>query len=143
MGTNFKKDIDFGAKESIQLGNNYFTEGSIANATGTDVDLVPGDILARDAAGKIVKFSATGDNNTAMPIGFNTDYRTVPASGSAVIKVVTAGRIDADVVKFEAGVDWDTAITFVDSVPGTTVVKTIQQLVESLGFEIEFGKHHD
>lgn len=149
MGTNFKKDISVGSKESIQLGNNYFTEGKIENtSTSAVIDLVPGDILARDASGNIVKFEASGDNNTAMPIGFNTDYRTVPVkvsttNGKAVIKVVTAGRIDADVVKFGSGVDWDTQITFQDSVPGTIVQKTFQQLVESLGFEIEFGKHHD
>ena len=141
MGTN----AIFGAtpgnfKETIQLGYNTFSEDTIANATGTDVVLEVGAIMARSATGALIAFDETSTSNAGIIVGFNTDSRTVPATGNAIVKIVTGGKIDADVVKFGSGVDWDTQVTLEDSAPGTVLVRTIKELVEMRGFEIEFGK---
>lgn len=141
MGTNAKFGLTPGnIKETIQLGYNSFSEDEIANATGNDVILEVGAIMARQADGTLVVFDATKTDNEGIIVGFNTDARTVRANGDAIVKIVTGGKIDADVVKFASGVDWDTQVTLEDSVPGTVITRTIKELVEMRGFEIEFGK---
>lgn len=141
MGTNAKFNINVGdVKETIQIGNNTFTEGVFTNASGSDVDLPVGAILARDENNNIIPFNHLDTGSAGVVIGFNTDARTIPANGESVIKVVTSGFIDADVVKFDTGVDWDTAVIYEDADSTQVFERTIQELVESRGFEIEFGK---
>lgn len=141
MGTNAKFGITPGnIKETIQLGYNSFSEDEIANATGDDVVLEVGAIMARKDDGTLVVFDATATDNEGIIVGFNTDARTIPANGDAIVKIVTGGNIDASVVKFATGVDWDTQVTLNDSVPGAVITRTIKELVEARGFEIEFGK---
>lgn len=143
MGTNAKFGQTLGnIKETIQLGYNTFSEDEIANATGDDVILEVGAIMARKADGSLVVFDATKTDNEGIIVGFNTDARTIPANGDAIVKIVTGGKIDANVVKFASNVDWDTQVTLEDQAsPAVGVItRTIKELVEARGFEIEFGK---
>ena len=128
------------SKETIQLGYNTYSEDKIANATAADVTLKVGDIMARTAAGNLVVFDATSNANAGVIVGFNTDARTVPASGDCIVKIVTGGKINADVVKFAAGVTWATQVTLKDGGTDTVIVRTVKELVEARGFEIDFGK---
>lgn len=143
MGTNAKFGQTLGnIKETIQLGYNTFSEDEIANATIDDVVLEVGAIMARQADGTLVVFDATATDNEGVIVGFNTDARTIPANGDCIVKIVTGGKIDADVVKFATGVTWSTQVTLEDgATPGVAVItRTIKELVEARGFEIEFGK---
>lgn len=141
MGTNAKFGETLGnIKETIQLGYNTFSEDEIANATVDDVILEVGAIMARKADGSLVVFDATATDNEGIIVGFNTDARTIPANSDCIVKIVTSGKIDADVVKFASGVTWSTQVTLNDSTPGALITRTIKELVEARGFEIEFGK---
>lgn len=143
MGTNaiFGKSPE-NIKETIQLGYNTFSEDKIANGTGSDVILKVGAIMARKADGSLVVFDATKTDNEGIVVGFNTDERTIPANGDAIVKIVTGGKIDASVVKFAQNIDWDTQVTLEDgaSPANDVITRTIKELVEARGFEIEFGK---
>ncbi len=143
MGTNAIFGANIGNfKETIQLGYNTYSEDEIANATASDVILKVGDIMARQADGTLVVFDATATDNAGVIVGFNTDARTVPANGDCIVNIVTGGKINADVVKFASGVTWTTQVTLEDqATPAVGVItRTIKELVEARGFEIDFGK---
>ena len=141
MGTNKINNLGIGAvKETIQLGGNLYSEGVIANGTGSDIVLPVGAILARTATGTLVVFNHAAKDVTGIPVGFNIEGRTIPAGGNATIKIVTGGLIDAAVVKFTSPATWATIVELESAATDNVWKKSIQTLVEDQGFEIHFGK---
>lgn len=125
MGVNHIK-TNVVAKETVQLGNNYFSREIMTAASAGVLEV--GTVVGRlKTTGKLVVLDpADATNGSCFPVGIVTDPKTMVV-GDNKVTIVTSGRVDQSVIKFPVGT---TMATVVDN-------RQLKDYFITAGFELE------
>lgn len=114
----------------IFLGDNAYETGFHNNAGYADVALVAGQVMGRvTLTDEIIPTIADATDGSQFPIGVMSHDITVEPGITQTITLCTKGRVDGDLLVFDAG---DTKETVVDG-------RRLKDLLTMIGFELLYG----
>ena len=98
----------------IFLFDNEYVKGTFKNNTGGDLDLVGGEVIARDPAdGKLVLLDTASTTGLALPLGVNKScYTALANAGEITMTVGVSGRIAESKLILLAGDSLEDIILF-------------------------------